>query len=633
MASIYSNDTFHISPQDTIPDEYPADYTLAFWGKHLGFTSSLEGEWAEICLVDNRVYTRGNGYRSVINSKSWQVISIPRGRVLSIALFGARSYCAPATIIITCDNAIYQVTNNSGMKTMLSLTNSLTHEKLIQAKYRISHEVSCCFLSNFGTVFSLGPSKESGHTHSDFGKVRKEDYDYFASCFDKAEILKGAMRCVPEGDKIVSISHEEYTLTWQFTTEKGCKIYTRGDASRVSGKAVTENLSTYSEQVSLVGAPLPIHLPTTGETTEEEITSTTTSTTISTGENKENDVPDFDKRERRTEKAIRRWENEIFYREEDYCCFVKKPTTNIKRQEQLVATKTCMLNAIKHNCMTLMCMPNWLTSDKDIVMAAVVQDGMLLQCASTDLRSDKEVVMAAIKQNPWSLKYASIANSDKQLKEIVMAAVKRDGYTYRFVTNKWRKLNSDKEIAMAAVSNYGYALWLAPFKKDKDVVMAAINQDGRALRHASDDFKNNKEIVMIAVKNHGNALKSASKKLQGDKQIVMAAVLQNSSALQFASEKLKVDKDVVEIANMKTVKAKEQNLKECLQQLDLEHLLPVFTQEEIYTLADAIVLTEDDLKEMKIKIGPRRKLLIAFQELKSSSTSSNNLPMAEAFEL
>ena len=50
----------------------------------------------------------------------------------------------------------------------------------------------------------------------------------------------------------------------------------------------------------------------------------------------------------------------------------------------------------------------------------------------------------------------------------------------------------------------------------------------------------------------------------------------------------------------------------------------LFKQEEIDTLESVAMLTEDDLKEMNIKIGPRRKIWIAVQQL------VDDLPLAEA---
>ena len=52
-----------------------------------------------------------------------------------------------------------------------------------------------------------------------------------------------------------------------------------------------------------------------------------------------------------------------------------------------------------------------------------------------------------------------------------------------------------------------------------------------------------------------------------------------------------------------------------LEQLNLARVRPNFEEEEIHTLEDVALLTEDDLKEMNLKIGPRRKLLLAIRQL------------------
>ena len=637
---------------------------MVYWGKRLWENPSFhtnEGEWCEICLVDNKVYIRGYGNRSVIDSPiSWQVIEIPSDTCISIGLFGCRGFQSEAKIIISCTDAIYQV-SKLGLKTLLSrgpsphdLSNG---EELVQVKYRISHEVSCCFLSNVGVARSLGPHKESGHKHADLGIEKMMDYDHFAPCFDKALILTDAMRCVPDNDKIISMQQVEWTLTWQFTTDKGCKIYTRGDYHRVihyrflgtNGvtdlKSKADDMSKFYQQISLVNAPQPMVPPlpllsTTGEMKEStgETKESSTDDSISTEETKVNaSVPDFDKRNRRTEKAIDCFQKEEMRTAEDYCCYVRKPDGKRERLKLRLTTKACMMTAIKRNCMGLILLPDWLKADKEIVMAAVVQNGMLLKCARCFI-ADKEVVMAAVRQNPWSLKYAALNSMKKNdARKIVMTAVEQDGYAFVFS----RRFASDKEIAKIAVSNYGYTLWCVDekLKKDKEVVMAAILQDGRALKHASDELKNDKQTVMAAVKNDGRALKSASTILKNDKEVVISAVLQNSSALEFASEKLKVDKDIVAVANIEMASVVPVNVhdrvgdfRSWLQRLGLEHLLSVFEEEEICTLDDVAVLTKEDLKEMNIKIGPRRKLLIALQELKNVA-SVDNLPFAEAVRL
>jgi hypothetical protein len=63
-----------------------------------------------------------------------------------------------------------------------------------------------------------------------------------------------------------------------------------------------------------------------------------------------------------------------------------------------------------------------------------------------------------------------------------------------------------------------------------------------------------------------------------------------------------------------------------LQNIGLERLKTTFEQEEILTLEDVSLLSEADLKEMKIKIGPRNKLLIALKQLGINSVDL--LPIA-----
>ena len=63
------------------------------------------------------------------------------------------------------------------------------------------------------------------------------------------------------------------------------------------------------------------------------------------------------------------------------------------------------------------------------------------------------------------------------------------------------ELKADKEVALAAVKNTGYALEFASdeLKADKEVVTTAVNNAGDALAYASHKFKADKEVVMLAV--------------------------------------------------------------------------------------------------------------------------------------
>ena len=76
-------------------------------------------------------------------------------------------------------------------------------------------------------------------------------------------------------------------------------------------------------------------------------------------------------------------------------------------------------------------------------------------------------------------------------------------------------------------------------------MVIAVSQNGRALRHASEELRSDPEIAMKAVSQYGQALRHASEELRGDHEIVATAVSQDGTALLYASEELKSDHEIV----------------------------------------------------------------------------------------
>jgi len=149
-------------------------------------------------------------------------------------------------------------------------------------------------------------------------------------------------------------------------------------------------------------------------------------------------------------------------------------------------------------------------------------------------------------------------------------------------------------------------------------------------------------ILILFNLNFSGALKFVSEKLKANKEVVMTAVLQNSRSLEFAFEKLKIDEEILAaIAAKKVVVVVEEehedltgstggadggggggadggsggggggetmqplteiSVRQWLQQLNLERLFINFENEEIQTMNNLILLTENDLKEMKVRV-------------------------------
>lgn len=84
--------------------------------------------------------------------------------------------------------------------------------------------------------------------------------------------------------------------------------------------------------------------------------------------------------------------------------------------------------------------------------------------------------------------------------------------------------------------------------KAKDKAIVAVRKAGKAgsaLAYVSEELRNDKDVVLAAVSNYGYALEYASKELCADKEVVLAAVRDNGYALEYASKELRADKDVV----------------------------------------------------------------------------------------
>jgi len=181
--------------------------------------------------------------------------------------------------------------------------------------------------------------------------------------------------------------------------------------------------------------------------------------------------------------------------------------------------------------------------DKQSAIDTVSKNGMQLR-EFIAFHGDKDVVMAAVSNYGASLYFASDAL--KADKDVVMAAVSNANSLCYAAP----EMSSDKEVVMAAVSYYGPALMSVAFK-DKDVVLAAVSNYGQALQYAG-VFKVDKDVALAAVSQDGKALKYA---VHADKDVVLAAVSQDGTSIFYASPELKADKDVALAAVLNNGKA------------------------------------------------------------------------------
>jgi hypothetical protein len=81
-----------------------------------------------------------------------------------------------------------------------------------------------------------------------------------------------------------------------------------------------------------------------------------------------------------------------------------------------------------------------------------------------------------------------------------------------------------------------------------------VSKSGRQLSNAP-QFREDKEVAMAAVTQWGLALVWCSASLQDDKDVVMQAVAQDGTSLRFASRRLQADIDVCSTATRQTAQA------------------------------------------------------------------------------
>lgn len=83
------------------------------------------------------------------------------------------------------------------------------------------------------------------------------------------------------------------------------------------------------------------------------------------------------------------------------------------------------------------------------------------------------------------------------------------------------------------------------FSAAKQNAIAAVTADGSDLANLP-EFHADKDVVLAAVSNYGAALEYASDELKADKEVVIAAVTNDPYVLDFAAEEMRDDDDVMD---------------------------------------------------------------------------------------
>ncbi|EFC48072.1 predicted protein [Naegleria gruberi] len=140
---------------------------------------------------------------------------------------------------------------------------------------------------------------------------------------------------------------------------------------------------------------------------------------------------------------------------------------------------------------------------REMIQSAVRNCGTSLNFANKELVDD-EIILDAIKQDPQAIQFTKYDSN------FILDRVRENGEVLAHIHEE-QQFGEDREIVLAAVSNYGMALG-----------------------YASGELQDDEEIVMAAVSNCGVALEFADNRLRGRPDFVLKAVSENGLALEFA---------------------------------------------------------------------------------------------------
>ena len=196
--------------------------------------------------------------------------------------------------------------------------------------------------------------------------------------------------------------------------------------------------------------------------------------------------------------------------------------------------------------------PTWKTiADDEVEVRRIVEHcGRSLKFASERLQDDRETVMLAARENPVALLYASerLRNDANFIYEI-MVTWKKGAETFRFASER---LRDDAQLAHVAVAMESEALSYASDRLRDDALFVRTamqqKQDVFVLYYASERLRSDKEIALAAVQQDGFALSLVSGGLHDDTELMRTAIKTDERALEFGSERLRDDPDIILLA-------------------------------------------------------------------------------------
>jgi len=200
-------------------------------------------------------------------------------------------------------------------------------------------------------------------------------------------------------------------------------------------------------------------------------------------------------------------------------------------------------------------------NNKEEVLKILEQDGMALEHVSEELKNDKDVALTAVRSNARALKFLTVEN--KNYEEIVRECVKKEGFYFilSFLDKKFKFTN--KDYAMEAVKDYGFAINYVSdeLKNDRELALAAVKNNGYSYKAIADKFKADEEIVCEAIKQKGSMREICLYIPEGfefkNKKFALEAVKADAEALTIVCEKFKSNKKIVSAAVGKDISALE----------------------------------------------------------------------------
>jgi len=138
--------------------------------------------------------------------------------------------------------------------------------------------------------------------------------------------------------------------------------------------------------------------------------------------------------------------------------------------------------------------------------------------------NSEEFLQENVAENPNLVQYMEFVDD-----RTAWAAFQKDPQVFRHLSARQR---GDKALFLSAPPNFDgelLAFAMGPLRSDKEVVLAAVTNYGRALRHACGGTNNDKEVCLAAVREDASSFQFCRYYMQDDPQVACAAMAKEGS--------------------------------------------------------------------------------------------------------